>query len=77
MNPLLSNMVADYSHHERLAAAGRESARNRQLRWWRTPDPVAPVGVTLTGSANGVRRPHWWAAIEAGETVAAGDTARD
>ena len=77
MNPLISNDLAVHRYHERVAAAERMSARARQLRLSRNGDAVEPALWPLTLPGMGVRRPQWWAAFEAADTVRVPDTCCD
>jgi hypothetical protein len=70
MTPLMTNLFADGRYHERVDLAGRKAFRERQLRSARDAELAGrAVLLRLTLPGMGVRRPHWWVALESGQTA--------
>jgi len=67
MSPLITILMAETRHRDRIATASRFALRARQLFAVRGGDSVEPPELPLTLPGMGIRRPRWWGALDGGE----------
>jgi len=67
MSPLMTILMAETRHRDRIATASRFALRARQFFALCAGHAVELPDLPLTLPGMGVRRPHWWSAMDGGE----------